>query len=197
MAGERGIGPPGGPICTGRASSEGCWAEVANHSGCCLWNPGPREGFSAHRSGECSEGFAEGRAQARWRWSDGSATDSGLFQGGKREGFHVVNWSNEERYEGSYANDERQGTWTLIWADGTRDVAPYVNGERHGNWTGYDQSGNRLGTIRYENGRRVGGSGSVVEAGAAATVTSLQLTSPAPRSPSKAWAVTTKHQQAT
>ena len=203
---ERGISPPDGPICTGRASSEGCWAEISNNPGCYLWNPGPRDGFSANWSGECSEGFAEGRGEVRWQWNDGSSIESGLLQGGKREGFHVVNWSNGERYEGSYVNEQRQGTWIFIWEDGTRNVGPYVNGEQHGNWaesyedgtrgegpyvngerhgtwTYYDQDGSRMGTQRFENGRRVGGSESAVAAGAAATVTSLQLASPAARSP--------------
>ena len=31
--GERGFSPPDGPICTGRASSEGCWMEISNHPG--------------------------------------------------------------------------------------------------------------------------------------------------------------------
>ena len=178
--GERGISPPEGPICTGRASSEGCWAEISNHPGCYLWNPGPREGFSANWSGECSEGFAEGRGEVTWQWNDGSSIESGLLQGGQREGFHVINWSSGDRSEGSYMNGELHGTWTLIWEDGTRDVGPYVNGERHGNWaesyedgtrgegpyvngerhgtwTYYDQDGSRMGTQRYENGRRVGG----------------------------------------
>ena len=222
---------PEGPICTGEASSEGCWAEISNHPGCYLWNPGPREGFSANWSGACSEGFAEGRGEVTWRWNGGSATDAGLFQRGRREGFHVINWSDGERYEGSYVDDERQGTWTFIWENGTRDVGPmvdderhgtwtvtfddgsrgegpyvngqkqgtwtryhegrgdnvvrevgpYVNDERHGAWTGYDASGNVVGTLRFENGRQVGGSGSAVEAGAA-TLTPLQLASPAARS---------------
>ena len=213
---------PEGPICTGSASSEGCWAEISNHLGCYLWNPEPREGFSANWSGECSEDLAEGRAEIAWSWNDGSSTETGLLLGGRREGFHVVNWSNGDRYEGSYVNDERHGTWTFVWANGTRDVGPFVNGEQHGNWTesfvdggrgegpyvngerhgswtffysegdvgrevgpyvngerhgiwtGYDQSGNRMGTVRFENGRQVGGSGSVGEAGAAATLMSLQ-----------------------
>ena len=233
-----------GPICTGRASSEGCWMEISNHSGCFLWNPEPRDGVSVIWSGECSEGFAEGRGDARWQWNDGSAIESGLFQGGKRESFHVISWSNGERYEGSYVNDERQGTWAFVWENGTRDVGPMVNGERHGNWrisfdggsrgegpyvngemhgtwtifredgdvgrevgpyvngerhgiwTGYDQSGNRMGTVRFENGRQVGGSGSAVEAGAAATLTPLQLASPAARSPPGRSAVTPRHQRA-
>ena len=228
---EPGFSPPEGPICTGSASSEGCWAEIANHPGCYLWNPGPREGFSANWSGECSQGFAEGRGEVTWQWNDGSSIETGLLQGGKREGFHVVNWSDGERYEGSYVAEERQGTWTFIWEDGSRDVGPYINGERQGNWaesykngsrgegpylngerhgtwtifwedgdvrrevgpyvngerhgvwTGYDQSGSRMGTVRFENGRQVGGSGGAVEAGVAATITPLQLASPAARSP--------------
>ena len=37
-----------------------------------------------------------------------------------------------------------------------------MNGEKHGVWTGYDQSGNQVGTIRFENGRRIGGSESAL-----------------------------------
>ena len=155
VGGERGISPPDGPICTGRASSEGCWAEASNHPGCYLWNPGPREGFSANWSGECVEGFAEGRGEITWRWNDGSATDSGLLRGGRREGFHVIDWSDGERYEGSYVNGERQGTWTFIWEDGTRDVGPMVNDERHGAWTVTFDDGSR-GEGSYVNGEKHG-----------------------------------------
>ena len=179
---------PEGRICTGSASSEGCWAEISNHPGCYLWNPGPREGFSVNWSGECSEGLAEGLGEVGWQWSDSSSIDSGLLQGGQREGFHVISWSSGDRSEGSYMNGERHGTWTLFHPEGrddnvVRQVGPYVNGERHGTWTGYDPSGNVVGTLRFENGRQVGGSGSAVEAGAAATAMPLQLAPPAARSP--------------
>ena len=188
VGGEGGLSPPDGPICTGRASSEGCWAQISNHPGCYLWNPGPREGFSANWSGECSAGFAEGLGEVRWQWSDSSSVESGLLQGGQREGFHVINWSSGNRSEGSYMNGERHGTWTIFHPEGrddnvVREVGPYVTGERHGTWTGYDASGNVVGTLRYENGRRVGGTGSALEAGIAATATPLQLASPAARSP--------------
>ena len=137
---EREFSPPDGPICTGRASSEGCWAEISNHPGCYLWNPGPEDGFSANWSGECSEGFAEGRGDVRWHWNDGSSIWTGLLQ-----------------------NGERQGTWTIFHHEDrddnvVREVGPYVIGERHGTWTGYDASGNVVGTLRYENGELVSGS---------------------------------------
>ena len=162
--GGRGFSPPDGPICTGRASSEGCWAEISNHPGCYLWNPGPQDGFTANWSGECSEGFAEGRGEITWSWNDGSATETGLLQGGRREGFHVIIWEQGDvgREEGPYVNDERHGTWTIFHQgrddNVVREVGPYVNDERHGTWTGYDASGNVVGTLRYENGRLVSGS---------------------------------------
>ena len=127
LGSEPGFSLPAGPICTGSASSEGCWTEISNHPGCYLWNPGPREGFSANWSGECSEGFAEGRGVVRWLWDDGSVTGTGMLQGGRPEGFHVIIWGR--------AGDD--------------------------------------GVVREEG----------VEAGDAATMTSLQLTSPAGRSP--------------
>ena len=160
--GEREFSPPDGPICTGRASSEGCWAEISNHAGCYLWNPGPRDGFSANWSGECSEGFAEGRGEVTWSWNDGSSTETGLLQGGRREGFRVIIWGSGTREEGPYVNGVSHGTWTIFHPEGrddnvVREVGPFVTGERHGTWTGYDASGNVVGTLRYENGELVGG----------------------------------------
>lgn len=127
--------PPDGPICTGRASSEGCWMEISNHPGCCLWNPQPVDGATVVWSGECSEGFANGMGEERWRWSDGSVSATGIFQDGRREGFHVIIWG-------------RAGDDNVV-----REEGSYVNDERHGTWTGYDASGNVVGTLRYENGR--------------------------------------------
>ena len=137
---EHGFSPLEGPICTGRASSEGCWAEISNHPGCYLWNPGLQEDSSANWSGECSEGFAEGRGEVTWSWNDGSATETGLLQGGRREGFHVI-------IRGRAGDDNV-----------VREEGSYVNDELHGTWIGYDASGNVVGTLRYENGELVSGS---------------------------------------
>ncbi len=130
--------PPDGPICTGRASPEGCWMEISNHPGCFLWNPQPRQGAAVSWSGECSNGFAEGRGEERWQWNDGGVTGTGVFQDGRREGFHVIIWG-------------RAGDDNVV-----REEGSYLNDERHGTWTGYDASGNVVGTIRFENGRLIG-----------------------------------------
>lgn len=128
----------------------------------------------------------------------------------EKQGAWTLIWENGTRDVGPFVNDERQGTWTVTSDDGSRGEEPYVNGEkhgtwtlfhegrdnnairetgpyasdeRHGTWTGYDSSGDVVGTLRFENGRRVGDSGFAGEAGVAATLTPLQVSSPAARSP--------------
>ena len=118
-------------IYTGNPSSEGLWMEIENHSGCYLWNPNPGDDETVRWSGECSEGFAEGRGEVTW---SSNAIEAGLFQGGQREGFHVISRPT-----------------------GRRDEGPYVDGEQHGVWTYFDENGRELGTITYEHGRRAGG----------------------------------------
>lgn len=165
-----------GGDCTRRMSRDGGWHDSP-------------DGF-AREVGTGSQGFAEGVGKAAWFWNDGGSTETELLQGGRRQGFPVIIWSNGKRYEGSYVNREEHGTWTFIWSDGTRYTGQYVNGERggrwtdswtdarvegpyvnaepsrtwtyvngerHGTWSGYGRSSNRLGTQRFESGRRVVG----------------------------------------
>ena len=110
-------------------------------------------------SGECSDGFAQGSGRVHW-YEDGELgqIEETRMQDGMRNGPHVLRSADGTREsEGSYMDGQRQGTWTHFYGDGTRGVGPYVNGELHGTWTYYDQDGNRMGTQRFENGRRVGG----------------------------------------
>ena len=126
---------PNGPICTGRASSEGCWMEISNHPGCYLWNPFPQDDETVAWSGECSEGLAQGRGETTWYENDVvSETDIGPRLGGKSEGF-----------------------WIISYPDGTRSEGTFADGQSHGIWTYFDENGSELGTQRFENGRRVGG----------------------------------------
>ena len=208
---ERGFSPPDGRICTEVYSPDSCWMELADRPGCYLWNPFPQENVTVTWSGGCSDGRAQGNGRVDWfrsgdliqiwetrleegraegpftqRFASGVVQAEGVYVDGMPDGAWTYFLENGRgRRVGPYVNGERSGTWTFYWEDGDvgREVGPYVNGERHGIWTGYDQSGNRIGTVRFENGRRVGGSGSAVEAGAAPTATSLQLASPAARSP--------------
>ncbi len=127
---------PEGRICTGSASPEGCWMEVSDHLGCYLWNEAPQDNTTVTWSGGCSNGFAQGNGRESW------FQNGGLIQAA----------------EGTYIDGQPHGPWTIYFENGHREVGPYVNGERHGTWTGYDASGDVVGTLRYDNGRRVGGS---------------------------------------
>ena len=115
------------------------------------------------RALEAEGQYVNGDATGIWTfyWADGSR-DTGRYANGERSGHWTEGWRDGTRAEGPYVNGERHGTWTLFHPEGrddnvVRSVGPYVNGEEHGTWTGYDASGNVVGTIRYENGRRVGG----------------------------------------
>ena len=146
---------PEGPICTGSASSEGCWAEISNHPGCYLWNPAPQAGATVHWSGECLDGFAEGRGEGAWYWTDGEATETGVFRRGRRHGLSIEFYDDGVRGEGPYVIGERDGTWTYYLEDGRRSVGRFVNGERHGTWTeSYDDGGRGEGP--YVNGEAHG-----------------------------------------
>ena len=79
-------------------------AEISNHPGCYLWNPGLRDGFSADWSGECSEGFADGRGEVTWQWIDGNSIWSGLLQDGRRE------WREDGPWTGYDASENVVGT---------------------------------------------------------------------------------------
>ena len=67
----------------------------------------------------------------------------------------TVDWSGE------CSDGFAQGNGRISWFqnDELSQIAEgrLQDGRRHGTWTLYDESGNELGTIRFENGRRVGG----------------------------------------
>ncbi len=67
----------------------------------------------------------------------------------------TVTWS------GGCSNGLAQGNGRVSWFQNDEPSqiveGRLQDGRRHGTWTEYDESGNELGTIRYENGRRVGG----------------------------------------
>ena len=132
--------------------------------------------------------YVDDQRQGTWTliWKDGTR-DVGPYVNGERHGNWSISFDGGSRGEGPYVNGEMHGTWTIFHEgrsdDLVREEGPYVNGERHGTWIGYDQSGKELGTVRFENGRQVGGSGSPLKADATATIAPLQFGFPAARSP--------------
>ena len=162
---ERGTSPPDGPICTERASSEGCWTAIANHPGCFLWNPAPREDVTATWTGGCSNGLAQGEGRIDW-FQNGVLLETAevRHQDGRGEGSVIVLYPSG-----------------AVWAEGS-----LLKGKHHGPWAFYDENGNETGRQRFENGRPIGGPESAVEVGGVAVFTPLQLSSPTARYPSTA-----------
>ena len=158
-AGGRELSPPDGPICTENYSPDSCWMELVDRLGCYLWNPNPRENVTVTWSGGCSNGLAQGNGEVNWYQNDELIQIwETRLQDGHPDGPFVQRYGDGAlEADGQHMNGEMHGTWTWFLEDVGREVGPYVNDERHGTWTGYDQSGNELGTIRFENGRRVGG----------------------------------------
>ena len=118
---------PDEEICSGYYSPEGCWMEIANHPGCFLWNPYPQDDETVRWSGECADGYANGRGETTWyQNNEVSETDIGHRQGGRSEGF-----------------------WVIRDPDGSRSEGNFVDGVRHGVWTHYDQDGQEMFTIGY------------------------------------------------
>ena len=126
---------------------------------------GRADGPFIQRSGdgslEVNGTHVSGERAGAWTilWEDGTR-DAGSYVNGQRQGTWTVSFNDGSRGEGPYVNGEKHGTWTLFHEgredNVIREVGPYVNDERHGTWTGYDATGNVVGTLRYENGKRVG-----------------------------------------
>ncbi len=88
---------PSAEICSGSHSPDGCWIEIANHPGCFLWNPSPLEDETVRWSGECADGYANGRGETTWYQNN-----------------EVI----ENRSEGNYLDGGRHGVWTYYDQDG-------------------------------------------------------------------------------
>ena len=142
------------PFCTGETGTP-CWQEIANQSGCHLWNPNPQPEESVYRTGDCDEqGRAEGKGKEIWRFrEDGmwrTSVGEGVLKGGQRIGQWVVRRPNGAVLEGPYADGARHGHWVLRYSDGTVWEGPYVDGELHGLWIEHwgEQRCYRSGEVR-------------------------------------------------
>ena len=156
----RTIGPE--PLCTGQTGS-GCWMEVANHSGCYIWNPNPQPEETVTWSGSCVDGRVSGMGRAVWRfredgvskstWSEGNHLDGG--KGGN--GHFVHGNSGGDVFEGPLVNGKKHGHWVERYASGQVWEGPYVDGEFHGVWVRWDDQ--RAPQQCWQRGERMEGVG--------------------------------------
>lgn len=122
---------PAGPICAGAAEGAKCWKELANKSGCYVWDNYLLHDQTVTWTGGCSEGVGIGRGMLVWTLNAETIEQEGTLRRGKKD----------------------QGQWVTRYDDGAVSEGPYVNGEKHGRWVQRYASGGRL-ELDYRNGSR-------------------------------------------
>lgn len=131
---------PEGPICTGRASSEGCWMEISNQAEWFLWNPFPLDDEFVRWSGECSNGLAQGVGLTSWYHnSELSQTWESRNVDGRPDGWAVGRGFGDEAFqsEGCYVDGERHGRWT-------QRLTESLQAGYYWDWTFFFSAGERI-----------------------------------------------------
>ena len=145
--------------CAGKAVGSACWQEIANQSGCYLWNPNLQREETVTWTGGCSGGLATGAGTTEWRGRDAdgeasSETSTGQLQNGRFDGHWTLRASDGTVVEGSYVDGKRHGRWVERLPAGDVWEGPYVDGKLHGLWVERRADG----TVRewkFEDGRVV------------------------------------------
>ena len=98
-------------------------------TGCRVSNPDPGPDESVSWSGDCKDGFAEGRGVLQW-FLHGKPGDryEGEFRGGKFDGHGTYTFVNGGRYEGEFGADRPTGTGTYTTDDGEVFSGTWANG---------------------------------------------------------------------
>ena len=129
--------------CPGKSKGSECWKELANQSGCHVWNLNLQPDVTATWTGKCAEALAQGTGMLKWVWDGGKKTmeSTGQLQAGKSHGRWKIRDSNGHVHEGSYEQGKQHGKWVIQWADdngelsGNKTEGPYVEGKMQGLWT--------------------------------------------------------------
>ena len=129
--------------CPGKPKGSECWKELANQSGCHVWDDDLVPEQTVTWTGECAESLAQGAGTLKWV-SDGGKNafeSSGRFESGKHHGRWKVRYSNGVVHEGPYEQGKRHGKWVIQFADDNGDLSgdkaegPIVEGKMQGLWT--------------------------------------------------------------
>ena len=152
--------------CDGLPEGSSCWMALIDHPECYVWNDDLREGEIMTWSGECSDGFAQGRgtlittALFEGNTYTNKGEGIGYFQNGKRHGHWVELPLNEIIKQGPYVNGKRHGQWVYryygYYYTRYEEKGPYVDGKRHGHWVIHDSLPEMVLEGPYVDGERHG-----------------------------------------
>ncbi len=133
-------------VCPRGSSAYPCWMELANPPGCYMWvqrhtNP------TVTWSGECSNGYAQGRGSARYTYRPGAQpyrpdhTAQGLLIDGKRYGRWVTRFDSGLSMEGPYFDGREHGYWTRRRSRGGEHEGLMQHGKERGDWMEWAENG--------------------------------------------------------
>ena len=94
--------------------------------------PTPESNLTVLWSGNYVDGDESGRGRHLWRNGFGENVYDGEYRDGKRHGFGVYRWSNQDRYEGEWDSGKRQGSGVYYWPGWTSYEGEFMNNMRHG-----------------------------------------------------------------
>lgn len=120
--------------CADKPPGRWCWKELANHSGCYVWDVVTSIKTKVTWSGKCPGGIAQGEGTLSTQDRLGISTHTGQLKGGKKHGRWVIRSDEGSLDEGPYVDGKRHGQWVIRFAEGGVWAGPYVDGEQHGKW---------------------------------------------------------------
>ena len=151
-------------MCIGKPAGSSCWMALTNHPECYVWNPHFQKDETVTWSGECSEGFAQGKGTLTWAVTDGdslkiTSTSTGHLQNGNFHGQWILRDEYGRVEEVSYMHGKMHGHWVLINGHPSYrhsvSKGSFVNGKRHGQWIWREMDGDTITkteTRTYVNG---------------------------------------------
>jgi hypothetical protein len=112
------------------------WAEetfIPDQKGCKVANPSPKPNESVQWSGECVDGYAEGKGLLQW-YVDGTVSTryEGTLQHGLLSGEGKLVMPNGASYEGHWLAGKQEGQGVQVMPDGSRYEGQWKNGQPHG-----------------------------------------------------------------
>ena len=103
---------------TGQHRPKGMWM-VDQKTGCRIWDDLPAANELVSWSGDCKDGYAEGRGTAQWIIK-GKPVDryDGEMRAGRMIGAGTLSFPNGMRYEGAFKDGNFHGRGRLTYANG-------------------------------------------------------------------------------
>ena len=100
--------------CAGKPEGSLCWKELANHSGCFVWDDYFYEHQTVTWSGGRYGSVAHGQGTLIWTSGRGNSSYTGRLEKGKQVGHCVVRRDNGAKEKGEYVAGKREGRWLLF-----------------------------------------------------------------------------------